>query len=153
MTRKWILNRTTASLSWLLVVSAFALGTVHCASEKKESIPCKSEAECTFGMVCFDGECVDRGMTGNSQEDRAAIHDMLQKDEALRRTTEQCRLSAGCQNRGKCQGTPSGDCIVAEQEHCENAKVTCKGEGKCTYVPAEYACCETAMGSVCERPE
>jgi len=125
--------------------------TVHCAQKEPETL-CKKDAECGFGMVCSKTRCVDRGLAGDPDEDKASLHAMLKSEQDIAATTLRCQESDECRNRGKCQGTPAGHCIVAQQSHCENAKVTCKEEGKCTYVAEEYACCESAMGSVCERP-
>ena len=115
--------------------------------------PCTSKTDCAYGMTCIGGICQDRGKENLLNNDgREPIEEMLKRDEQLQQQTEHCGASPECKNRGRCQGTPDGSCIVAEQAHCENAEITCKQEGKCTYVPEEYACCESKMGSVCERP-
>ena len=144
-------SHTLAPLLKCIVLLSFMLLTINCTQKEPEKT-CNSDTECAFGMVCSKTRCVDRGLAGEPHEDKASIHAMLKSEQDIASTTIRCQKSAECLNRGKCQGTPEGHCIVAQQSHCENASVTCKEEGKCTYVPEEYACCESTMGSVCERP-
>ena len=139
------------------VLICFALVIGGCKEDPPEPLPldrsCATTQECAYGMICLEGKCQDRGTAARSQQEgREPLAEMLKRDEQLQQNTENCVEGEACKNRGRCQGTPDGKCIVAEQSHCENAEITCKQEGKCTYVPEEYACCESKMGSVCERP-
>ena len=143
-------TRDTLSIRWAARVGLVLLLLSGCTDSTKK---CTSLQDCPFGTVCHEGRCVDRSRVPEQfGEDLPTVQELLKKEATLQATTEQCAASDGCINRGKCQGTPSGGCIVAEQAHCENSEVTCTQEGKCVYVPAKYSCCESAMGSVCERP-
>ena len=151
-------GRSVAAIAWVILAGISVLLLAGCKDDSPAEPPpldrpCTSKTDCAFGMICLDGFCEDRGKENALNNDgREPLEEMLKRDEELRQQTENCRESAECQNRGRCQGTPGGTCIVAEQAHCENAEITCKQEGKCTYVPEEYGCCESKMGSVCERP-
>lgn len=112
---------------------------------------CTKDRDCSFGMVCAERKCVDRSLEGGKGADPQSFLQGLHDEAAtLDKNTQQCSQEEACATEGKCQGTPEGLCIVATQEHCENARITCSQKGRCIYVPRKYACCTSANGEECE---
>ena len=143
-------TRDTLSIRWAARFGLVLLLLSGCTDSTKKST---SLQDCPFGTVCHEGRCVDRSRVPEQfGEDLPTVQELLKKEATLPGDYGAMRGEDGCINRGKCQGTPSGGCIVAEQGPLRKFRSNVQTGRKCVYVPAKYSCCESAMGSVCERP-
>ncbi len=128
------------------------LGCTDPPAHKAGVHPCQNDRDCGFGLKCADEVCVDRSQTEGSPKEQAAFtQKMLEKSEALKKTTAMCEKTLNCIQFGRCQGTPDGECIVAETSHCENAKISCKRRGFCVWSPELLKCCKDEAGKECEE--